>query len=206
MPYLRKPIKRLRVASKTAVCGTRSAYNRHLRNKEKACELCLQAGRDYSKILRNKHKDKIAIQKKKYQQDNKEKINAYHRARWSKIPDEIRLKKKMDYRVANIERYREVNRQSERKRRAAKKNSSHVFYTEKEVLEIYGNVCYLCNREIDLFASRKIGYENWQNGLHIDHLIPLNKNGSDSIDNVRPTHGLCNVKKHDKDFVYGLAN
>jgi len=32
-------------------------------------------------------------------------------------------------------------------------------------------------------------------GLHIDHVMPLSKGGPDTLENVRPAHGSCNVKK-----------
>jgi 5-methylcytosine-specific restriction endonuclease McrA len=44
-------------------------------------------------------------------------------------------------------------------------------------------------------ASRKVGSKNWEKSLHIDHLIPISKGGSDTLENVRPTHALCNLKK-----------
>jgi len=35
-------------------------------------------------------------------------------------------------------------------------------------------------------------------GLQIDHVIPIVKGGPDTLNNVRPAHGLCNIKKKDK--------
>ena len=60
---------------------------------------------------------------------------------------------------------------------------------------MYGTCCYLCDKEIDLTAPRQSGAEGWETSLHIDHLVPISKGGSDSLDNVRPTHGQCNLKK-----------
>jgi len=53
---------------------------------------------------------------------------------------------------------------------------------------------------IDLSAPRQCGKPGWDNGLHIDHLYPLSKGGSDNLDNVRPAHGRCNVIKSAKVF------
>jgi 5-methylcytosine-specific restriction endonuclease McrA len=194
------------VANKTAVCGTRSAYNRHLRNKEKACELCLDANRKHTKKIRLLFPEKIAERKKQYQQENKDKLNLYSRNRYASIPEKIRTAKKRAYYQKIKSRYQEINRASARKRRTLKFNNEVDIYTEQDILRIYGDICYLCNTKINLKANRKIGQENWQNGLHIDHLIPISKNGSDTIDNVRPTHALCNVKKHDKELIYGFSN
>jgi 5-methylcytosine-specific restriction endonuclease McrA len=86
-------------------------------------------------------------------------------------------------------------REKRRKRRALIKNNNHQSYTEEQVLEVYGTNCYLCDMPIDLNNSRRIGISGWKTGLHIEHLIPLSNNGSDSIDNVRPSHGWCNISK-----------
>ena len=44
-------------------------------------------------------------------------------------------------------------------------------------------------------APRQTGLDGWENGLQIDHLIPISKGGPDTLINVRPTHGLCNLRK-----------
>jgi 5-methylcytosine-specific restriction endonuclease McrA len=97
---------------------------------------------------------------------------------------------------ANLDKHRA----KERRRRAKIKNNGYSKYTEQEVLSKYGEICYLCNFKIDLSAGRSIGSKNWQNGLHIDHFIPISLGGPDTLENVRPTHGLCNIKKHKKLF------
>jgi 5-methylcytosine-specific restriction endonuclease McrA len=56
----------------------------------------------------------------------------------------------------------------------------------------------LCNTAVDLNAPRKSGIPGWEKGLHIDHFIPVSKGGPDTLNNVRPTHGLCNIRKHAK--------
>lgn len=68
-------------------------------------------------------------------------------------------------------------------------------YSEQDVLNTYGTNCHICLEPIDLSAPRKCGDEGWERGLHIDHVYPLSKGGSDSLDNVRPSHGQCNVRK-----------
>ena len=66
-------------------------------------------------------------------------------------------------------------------------------------MELYGTNCYLCNDPINLQAARRVGKaDGWEQGLHIDHVIPISKGGSDTLDNVRPTHALCNLSKNDK--------
>lgn len=94
-------------------------------------------------------------------------------------------------RARNIDKVRQRERQKNRRRRA----TISFPYNELQVIATYGHRCYLCGKEIDLLATRKAGIPGWESGLHIDHFIPISKGGSDTLDNVRPTHALCNLKK-----------
>lgn len=62
-----------------------------------------------------------------------------------------------------------------------------------EVVRIYGEDCHICNEPIDMSLAR-----THKQGLTVDHVIPLSKGGLDTIENMRPAHWLCNVKKGNK--------
>ena len=68
-------------------------------------------------------------------------------------------------------------------------------YSMLEVLLAHGTKCHLCGKEINYYAPRRVGFYGWENGLHLDHVIPLSKGGSDELDNVKPSHVKCNIKK-----------
>jgi len=68
-------------------------------------------------------------------------------------------------------------------------------YSDKDVLETYGLDCHICQTSIDLSAPRQTGRVGWQKGLQIDHVYPLSRGGSDTLENVRPSHGQCNLIK-----------
>lgn len=68
-------------------------------------------------------------------------------------------------------------------------------YTYAEVLNLYGTNCHICLEPIDLNTPRRAGIDGWENGLQIDHVIPMSKGGEDTLFNVRPSHGKCNIKK-----------
>lgn len=82
------------------------------------------------------------------------------------------------------------------RRKARLRGADAQFYTEQEVLLTYGTDCHICKDPIDMLASRRSGFENWELGLHIDHLISLANGGPDSLENVRPSHAICNLKKN----------
>lgn len=114
---------------------------------------------------------------------------AYDRQRFYDNPE---LKRQRNRFHANPVKKREAWRRRDALRRGAAVEA----YTEKDVLNKYGKNCHICGREIDMNAPRRCGMgENWENGLHIDHLIPIAGGGSDTLKNVRPAHALCNIKK-----------
>jgi 5-methylcytosine-specific restriction endonuclease McrA len=102
------------------------------------------------------------------------------------------------YKKSNPDKVREWSRRKNRKREALKKNNWHDPYTEEQVLTKYGIDCHICKTLIDLSAPRQCGKPGWEKGLHIDHLHPLSKGGPDTLYNVRPSHGKCNIDKNAK--------
>lgn len=92
--------------------------------------------------------------------------------------------------------YNRTNRAKTNKSRFARSSSNKSdYFSVNTVLDTYGTNCHLCGEPIDLEAPRKVGMEGWELSLHIDHVIPLSKNGDDTLDNVRPAHGQCNLNK-----------
>ena len=74
-------------------------------------------------------------------------------------------------------------------------DNKSIKYTEAEILEKYGTLCHICNIEIDMNAPRQVGRLGWEMGLHMDHVYPLSRGGDDTIENIRPAHGRCNIIK-----------
>ena len=52
-----------------------------------------------------------------------------------------------------------------------------------------------------MFAPRTTRIKGWEFGLHIEHVIDIALGGPDSIDNVRASHGICNLRKNRKKMV-----
>ena len=66
---------------------------------------------------------------------------------------------------------------------------------QDQVVQHNGLACYLCHQQIDLQAPRQVGQTGWEQGLHIDHVIPLSKGGTNDLDNLKPCHAYCNQRK-----------
>lgn len=115
--------------------------------------------------------------------------------KWSDKNVERKRETKTLWRSNNREIHLEQDRQQKRRRRAKQRNNGFEKYTEKQVLELYGNFCHICNKEIDFFAPRTAAKSGWEYGLQIDHVVPISKGGPDILANVRPAHGICNNKK-----------
>jgi hypothetical protein len=137
------------------------------------CKACIKISQHNYYI---KNIDRVRTQQKQYRQENYDKVY-------------FRVKK---WRAENKEMYLMHNRT----RRSRKFNTSHVPYTEQEVLNAYGTMCHICNTKIDMNAPRQSGKPGWELGLHLDHVIALVDGGADAIDNVKPAHGICNVRKN----------
>ena len=92
------------------------------------------------------------------------------------------------------------------RKRAIKFGVETEWYSPQQVLDIYGTDCHICDKPIDLNAPRQCGKPGWELGLQIDHLYPLSKGGSDTVDNVRPAHGYCNnIKNASVDYQHKFS-
>jgi 5-methylcytosine-specific restriction endonuclease McrA len=159
-------------------CGTNAGYMKHYRIKESPCDECLLAHSKYTGSWAKENSEKAKLNNNKWRKNNPDSHKNYNKV----------------WRKENIDKHRESCRNSDRKRRSA----YHEPYTEFQVIDTYGDKCHICNKSIDLLASRSVGSTGWKNALHIDHLVPLSKGGHDTIQNVRPSHGICNLQKTNK--------
>lgn len=90
---------------------------------------------------------------------------------------------------------KEQARRSGNTRRLRILENGYEPYSVTQVLLKYGKNCHICLTPIDLKASRRVGIGDWILGLHIDHLVAIAKGGADKLENVRPSHAICNLKK-----------
>ena len=171
-------------------CGTYAGVRRHMRRAEQLCAPCYEARKMYSKNYQDKHREKTRAANKTSRIKHKEKIKAQSKIYREQNLEELRAKNRQ-YHYDNPDKTRE----KARRRRAIRQNNGHVPYTEDQVLAVYGTICHLCNSQIDLLAPRAVGKPGWELGLHIDHVLPIIAGGPDTLDNVRPSHAICNLRK-----------
>lgn len=110
-----------------------------------------------------------------------------------------RYKNKREEALVKAKEWRDANpamkREANRRRKALLKSVKVSRYSEAEVIAIYGNKCHICKDFINMTAPRWSGKPGWEVGFQVDHLIPISKGGEDSLENVRPSHGKCNLIK-----------
>jgi 5-methylcytosine-specific restriction endonuclease McrA len=121
----------------------------------------------------------------------------WHRRDAKELPCELcRQAEIMYWRNELIRRGDQIraNGRKARAKRLAALNNHTIL--EKDILNRYGTTCHICKQPIDLNAPRQTGKLGWEKGLHIDHVIPLSRGGDNTIENVRPSHGYCNITKN----------
>ena len=204
-------------------CGTYGGFKKHQRSNEVVCDACLVSRRSYEASYALKNREKILSYRVKYYQENAERISLRDKATRQERPRH-KLELGRLWRLANPEKAREMARNDyqrhmskrkethaawkannpdlvqvhARKRRATMQNAPSEPYTVQNILDAHGTNCHICKEPIDLSAPRSVHKEGYQKGLHLDHVIPLSKGGSDLIENVKPSHAQCNIRKRDR--------
>ena len=189
-------------------CGTYAGYKAHLYYHEEICQPCYDTHVFLGKEYYRENRVRLLEQKALYHLINKEARSAYmkeygltvkeHRAAYNKEYQSTNRDKINAQKAAHRQVNPEPSRRSRSKRRALKLGNGHEPYTEAEILDLYGTNCHLCGEPIDLAAPRKTGVPGWERGLHMDHVLALTNGGPDTRGNVKPSHGRCNIDKHDK--------
>jgi 5-methylcytosine-specific restriction endonuclease McrA len=128
--------------------------------------------KEYNKEYRNNNRDKIAKYYKEYYDNNRDKIAKYHKE------------------YIQTERGKLLNKLKSQNRRYKEKYNTNPGerLTKKQIeylAEVYKQCAY-CNAELT------------PENTHIDHIHPLSKEGSHSIDNVVLACKDCNLKKNSK--------
>jgi hypothetical protein len=164
-------------------CDSKKATLWAKNNREKRKVTAKRASANY----RKKNPKKVSEDNERFRQKNPD-----YAKEWAKAnPEKVKMARNKHYQN-NIPKTLERNR----RRKVRILGNGFSPYTEQEVLEKYGTSCYLCNEEIDFSAPRWTKYSGWERGFHIEHVLDIALGGSDTLENVRPSHGLCNLRKN----------
>jgi hypothetical protein len=175
---------------KCSVCGknlptTTEYFYKHRNALHAKCIDC------YKKYQSEKHSSPEYKEKRaKRLASQREHINKRQRAYWLAHKEHL-----LEYHRQWAKNNPDVGLASIHRRRARKLDNKTEKYTKTDVLEKYKNICHICGKKINLKISGKPGAPNWRKGLQLDHVIPLMKGGPDTLENVRPSHGGCNLDK-----------
>ena len=142
---------------------------------------------------RKAHPDRVKKSQEAFREKNPERVREI-RAKWVMANPQ----KQREAVKRSTEKNPEIGIRRNNRRRARRLGNGYSPYTEKDVIAIYGTNCHICDEPIDFAAPRSTSKQGWQQSFHIDHLIPIVKGGADDINNVRPAHGICNIKKGGK--------
>lgn len=155
---------------------------------------CKPCRRQYSKLHHSANREKVNESNRVRYQRNKQAYSESGR-RWQKQNADKIKEKTYRWRLENLDRSREISRLGSHRRRTRIAGGLVEKYSESQVLEKYGTNCHLCNLPINLSAPRRSGEVGWEMSLHIDHFLEISLGGNDTLENVRPSHGVCNIRK-----------
>lgn len=159
--------------------ATTEYFYSHAGRKDKLDTSCKVCNRAAKKEWFNNNKEVKAARDKKRYEENKDKILAVNR----------------EYYINNKDKHLIKGRVAKSRRRARIKGNGWAPYTEEQMLSKYGTLCYLCNEEINLQAPRSSGAPGWERSLWKEHVVAIANGGSDTLENVKPSHALCNLNK-----------
>jgi 5-methylcytosine-specific restriction endonuclease McrA len=162
-------------------CGTQRGFERHKRKREHPCSMCRDAHNLYRRCVPKEKMTEDEIRRKEAE------LLALYRIS-GKSRDQIR---KREWLIQN----RDKARMSAVRRRAIIAEVRSEPYTTQQILDTYGSDCHICHEPIDLDAPRRVGSGGWLKSLHLDHVVPLVRGGTDLIENIRTSHGICNLSK-----------
>ena len=178
-------------------CRTETNRIWRLKNKDRA--------KSNEKAYREANKEKIEAYRKEYYQNNKDKVNAQKKEYNKRKKDEIKAKRKK-YREANkeiisakLKAYAQsehgklVRKNCENKRRFLKNITSDgsvplniKFPLNSELESLMETQKYKC-----VYCKEELTQEN----SHLDHIVPLSKKGTHTIDNIQFLCPSCNLQK-----------
>ncbi len=166
------------------------------------CDECREANRVYKCDWQRKNRTKARASSKRWETNHRKRRNEVKKRYCDKNRERIReqnLKAKRKWATNNPEKARADNHRSSNTRRAREHNAFIEQVERDTVYEMHGGMCGICEQFIDKNAPEALERiakgEAW---FHVDHVIPLSKEGLHCYANVQPAHPSCNRRKSNK--------
>lgn len=178
----------------------------HIDQVRERCRSHYYANREqyhkYSAAWAKAHPEVIRQRSRNWYQRNREKSIASSMAYHRRNRDHVNQKaKEWRERSPKLKEWNELNK--ERLRAQHKERWARYATTFKEFQSVYGSrsprrvaiyrkwdacgeLCYICGFHVEL------------DEIHVDHVFPVAKGGTNDIGNLMPAHRLCNIRKGDK--------
>ena len=140
----------------------------------------------YLKKYYQNNKEKIIARSMRWQKDNPEKANGYTR-KWAKNNPVYHRK------WLKTEKGKANNQRGSFKRRTRKREIINTLTAEEwlNILKQHNFRCAYCGKNLFTLFTRP----------ERDHIIPINKGGNNTKENIVPACRGCNAKKHNKILV-----
>ncbi len=170
---------------------TRNYEETHKEERREEARQYRETHKEEAKEYRERHKEKAREYMRQYQETHKEEMRR-NAARYQKAHKE----KVREY----LKRYQrnnpDVYRAAYHRRRAKKLNSggSHTTQEIKDLFVLQDGFCYWCGCKIQNPNDKSSEGEK----PHLDHVIPLDRGGSNSIENLVWSCWYCNLSKGNK--------
>lgn len=139
----------------------------------------------------NSKKDGLQVKCKdcdaQYRKDNKSSIKSYMRVYGRKHYRENK-ESKSRYGREYFKLNASIARERRQRRRALRRGADDDGSTNESVIARWGGTCYLCGVPVAEDGKPLESY-------HLEHVVPLSKGGSHTIDNLRPSCAKDNLSK-----------
>ena len=159
------------LANRCKLCVAEYDEQRYVQNHTKAIML--------TKIWKSNNPKRVRENNKKYCEANTDKAKAY-----AKKYNEVNREKLKAYKKKWLKKNPDKAREAHTRRRVRKLNAFVAPVDRQEIFARDGGRCHICKRKVD------------PDGWHLDHIIPLSKNGTHEPRNVAVSHPRCNMQKH----------
>lgn len=156
---------------------------------------------DVNALYHKEHKEELRIKKREYMKNviliKPDIYKIYHANSRDKRLEYTRNYAKTEKGKASRKKYEENHpyyvRQKTQVRRARKKNTQVEPIKNIVVFDRDRWVCQICKQVVDVNLEYPHPFS-----ASLDHVIPLSKGGTHTMDNIQLAHLVCNVKKHAK--------